>query len=68
LWITQLQMEITNQVTDADQAMFMVRNYDSDPIPGTENDWTEIDIYTDDPTNLVDGTWKQPQIWRQGEK
>ena len=65
LWITQLQTEITHQETDADKAKFMVRGYDSQPLPGTESDWTEIDIYTDDFTNLVDGTWTEPQIWRE---
>jgi hypothetical protein len=31
---------------------------------GTESVWTEIDIYTDDPTNAFDGTWTALQIWR----
>ena len=68
LWITQLQVEITHQETDADDPKFMVRGYDeSNPIPGRESDFTEIDIYNDDPTNLTDGAWSDPQIWREGE-
>jgi hypothetical protein len=65
LWVTQLQMEITHQETDADKALFMVRGYDSSNQPPAEDDWfCEIDLYTDDPTNLVDGTWRTPQLWR----
>src|SRR5208337_1573394 len=60
LWITQLQTEITHQETDADKALFMVRGYDGD-----DSEWTEIDLYTDDPTNLIDKTWSDPQIWRE---
>jgi hypothetical protein len=58
-------MEITHQETDADKALFMVRGYDSSNQPPAEDDWfCEIDLYTDDPTNLVDGTWRTPQLWR----
>ena len=65
LWITQLQMEITHQETDADPACFMVRGYDeANAIEGKEDDFTELDLYTDDPTNLIDGTWRDPQLWR----
>ena len=65
LWVTQLQMEITHQETDADRALFMVRGYDSSNQPSAEEDWfCEIDLYTDDPTNLTDGTWRTPQLWR----
>lgn len=48
-WITGLQTE-----QEYDLPSIRVKGMD-DP-----NDWTEIDLHNDDPTNLTDGTWTEP--------
>ena len=50
-WITGLQTHITHNMDLPD---IRVKNYNED------EEYTGLDLFTDDPTNLFDGTWEEP--------
>lgn len=63
IWVMQLQRGHTRQQMK-DSRLLMVRGYDIVNSPSEEEDWySEVNIFDDDPENLIDGTWYDPQIW-----
>lgn len=56
-WITGLQ-------TEEQYGLPSIRVKGMDDL---DDDWTEIDLHNDDPTNLIDGTWTDPIVVMQDE-
>lgn len=63
MWIAELQRKHARGKTDK-RLMFMVRGYDYVNSTPEVADWfSEVNIFDDEPGNLLDGTWYDPQIW-----
>ena len=54
-WVKLLQKLL---IGEEGPEMLMVKGMGGDDL-----EWTEVNLEEDDPTNITDGTWTEPQIW-----
>ena len=73
-WISELQEEIgnlqsqiSNPIYGPETKLLMVKGYDSaNATPEDERTlYTQVSIFDDLPDNLLDKTWRDPQIWEK---
>ena len=61
VWVRLLQLRAAGEDEPVE---LVVRGYDADNCEAEEANWfTELDLEEDLPENLLDGTWRSPQIW-----